>query len=184
MVKQAPVLLQSHLSTIIAHLKTQLQISRDQKKRITLARDIVVFTVAFGTTKGEDELARTLIERILRLPNDSGLLFSFQWSKTLRSRADHFMAVPYIEKHLATCPVRAVEQLIEVGKHFGWDMTSGYFFPTIESATERKGKPVRGKGPITALQMSLNLKQYASEAGERTDSRCIHSGRGEPCRER
>ena len=87
----------------------------------------------------------------------------------LRSGADHLMAVPYNEKYLVTCPVRAVGQLIEVGKHVGWDMTSGYLFPANESATERKGKPVRGKVPITAPQMSLNLKQYASEAGEQTD---------------
>ena len=87
------------------------------------------------------------------------------------------MTIPYNEKHLMTCPVRAVEQLIEVGKHVGWDMTLGYLFPTIESATERKG-------PITAPQMFLNLKQYASEAGEQTDFRCIHSGRGGACRER
>ena len=79
------------------------------------------------------------------------------------------MTVPYKEKHLATCPVRAVKQLIEVGKHVGWDMTSAYLFPTIKSATERGGKPVRGKDPITAPQMSLNLKQYASEAGEQAD---------------
>ena len=79
------------------------------------------------------------------------------------------MAVPYNEKHLATYPVRAVEQLIEVGKHVGWDMTSGYLFHTIEPATERGGKPIGGKGPITAPQMSLNFKQYASEAGEQAD---------------
>ena len=41
------------------------------------------------------------------------------------------MVVPYNEKYLATCPVGAVEQLIEVGKHMSWDMTSGYLFPTI-----------------------------------------------------
>ena len=95
LVKQAPVLLQSHSLTISAHLKTQLQTSRDQTKQVTLARDIAAFSVAFGTTKRGDELTRTLIERILRLPNDSGLLLNFQWGKKLRSGANHLMAVPY-----------------------------------------------------------------------------------------
>ena len=132
------------------------------KQRVAQARDIAVFTVAFGTTKRGDELTRTLIERILRLPNDSGFILNFHWGKTLRSGADHIMTVPYNERHLATCPVRAVEQLIDVGKHVGWDMTSGYLFPTIESAIERVGKSIRGMGPITAPPMFSNLKQYAS----------------------
>ena len=47
--KTSTGLLQSHLSTMIAHLKTQLQTSRDQTKRFTLARNIAVLTVAFST---------------------------------------------------------------------------------------------------------------------------------------
>jgi len=80
-VKQAPVLLQENLATVIAPMRITLQGSTDPLVRATVARDIAVFTVAFSTTKRGDELTRTLIQRILRLPNRSGLLFNFQWGK-------------------------------------------------------------------------------------------------------
>ena len=76
---------------------------------------------------------------LLRLPKDSGFMFNFQWGKTLRGGADHLMTVPYNEKHFATCPGRAGEQFIEVGKPVGWDMTSGHLFLRL-NRPPRKGE--------------------------------------------
>ena len=90
--------------------------------------DIAFLAVAFSTTKRGAELTNTLIRRVLRLPNKSGLLFNFQWGKTLRDGADHLISVPDDEKYVAVCPVRAVEKWIAVGQAAGWDMTSGYLF--------------------------------------------------------
>lgn len=59
----------------------------------TLARGMAIFTVAFSSTERGDKLTRTCIHRILRLPNQYGLLFNFQWEKTLRSGADHLLTV-------------------------------------------------------------------------------------------
>ena len=87
-----------------------------------LERDLVLFTVALEPTKRGDELSRTLIQRILRLPNLSGFLFNFQWGETMRDGADHLILVAYSHDCLATCPVTAVEQLIAVGSAIGWDM--------------------------------------------------------------
>ena len=84
-----------------------------------LARDLALFTVAFKTTKRGDELSRTLIQGILRLPNLNGFLFNFQWSKTMRDGADRLISVAYNYECLATCPVTAVEQLIAVGSAIG-----------------------------------------------------------------
>ena len=88
-VKQAPAVLPSHLHTIVSPLRARLQCTSDPYTRVVLARDLALFTVAFKTTKRGDELSRTLIERILRLPNHSGFLFNFQWGKTMRDGADH-----------------------------------------------------------------------------------------------
>ena len=74
-VKQTPAVLPSHLHTIVSPLRARLQCTFDPCIRVVLARDLVLFTVAFGTTKRGDELRRTLIQRILRLPNLSGFLF-------------------------------------------------------------------------------------------------------------
>ena len=158
-VKQAPVLLQENLATVIAPMRITLQGSTDPLVRATVARDIAVFTVvAFSTTKRGDELTRTLIQRILRLPNRSGLLFNFQWGKTLRDGADHLLTVPYTEDFVATCPVKAVEQFIAVGTHLSWDMTTGYLFPAILPAAEVGGKPIRGQNPSSASQMTAKKK--------------------------
>ena len=84
--------------------------------------------VAFSTTKRGDGLSRTLLERILRLPNGCGFLFNFQWGKTMRDGADYLMTVEYDTKRMTTCPV---EQYIAEGTALGWNMTKGYLFSRI-----------------------------------------------------
>ena len=76
-VKQAPAC-PSHLDTIVSTLRARLQRKSDPYTRVVLTRDLALFTVAFETTKCGDELSRTLIQRILRLPNLKGFLFNFQ----------------------------------------------------------------------------------------------------------
>ena len=71
--------------------------------------------MAFSTTKRGAELTATLIQRIVRLPNTSGLMFNFQYGKTQRDGADHILTVPYDEEYVAVCPARAVTQLIDIG---------------------------------------------------------------------
>lgn len=163
LVKQAPVLLHSHLESIITPLTIRLQGSSDPTERLVLARNIALFTVAFSTTKRGDELTRTLIQRILRLPNRCGFLFNFQWGKTLRDGSDHLLTVPYDEKYISTCPILAIEQFVAVGTHVGWDMSKGYLFPNI-SVEEKTGQPVRGTKSLTRAQMTSLLKASAKAA--------------------
>ena len=105
-VKQAPAVLPSHLHTIVSPLRAGLQCTSDPYTRVVLARDLALFTVAFETTKRGDELNRTLIQRILRLPNLSGFLFHFQWGKTTRDGADHLISVAYNHDYLARAQSR------------------------------------------------------------------------------
>ena len=104
LVKQAPTILRSHLAQILLPMRTQLQITTSDVDRVTLARDIAFFTVAFSTTKRGAELTATLIQRILRLPNKSGLMFNFQYGKTQRDGADHILTVPYDEEYFHVSP--------------------------------------------------------------------------------
>lgn len=87
----------------------RLQSTVSAVERMVLARDMTFFAVAFSTTKRGGELTATLIQRVLRLPNASGLTFNFQWGKTQRDGADHLLMVPYEEEYVAICPVRATE---------------------------------------------------------------------------
>ena len=72
-VKQVPTFLSSHLRALVVPMRARLCCTEDPYTRALLARDIALFTVAFRTTKIGDELSRTLIQSILRLPNECGL---------------------------------------------------------------------------------------------------------------
>ena len=74
-VKQAPVVLPSHLHTIVSQLRARLQCTSDPYTGVVLARDLALLTLAFETTKRGDELNRMLIQRIVRLPNLCEVLF-------------------------------------------------------------------------------------------------------------
>ena len=81
LVKQAPAILHGHLETLVRSMRTKLQSTVSILERVTLARNIAFLAVAFSTTKRGAELTNTLIQRVLRLLNKSGLLFNFQWGK-------------------------------------------------------------------------------------------------------
>ena len=95
----------------------------------------------------------------------------------IRDGADHLTIVEYITKRMTRCPVRAVEQYIGIGTALGWDMTQGYLFPrSLRRPNTRT--PIRGKPPISALDMTKVLKVHARNAGERT-AFTMHSFRSE-----
>ena len=166
-VSQAPAMLHSHLTTIIAHMTLHIRSTQDPYGRVGFARDFALFTVAFNTLEKGHGLSRTLIQRILRLPNECGFLVNFQWGKTMRDGADHLMTVQYDTKRMRTRRIRAVEQYIAVGTALGWNMTQGYLFPRI-SRRPNTGAPSRGKMPISAPDMTKALKVHTRNAGERT----------------
>ena len=167
-VKQAPAVLPNHLHIIVSPLRVRLQCTSDPYIRVVLARGLALFTVAFETPKRGNELSRTLIQRILRLPDLSGFFFNFQWGKTMKDGADHHISVPYNHECLATCPVTAVDQLIAVGSALGWDMTRGYLFPSISRDAEG-GASICGKASMSAAEMTHALKSHARAAGEKAD---------------
>ena len=166
-VSQAPAMLHSHLTAIIAHMTLHIRCTQDPYDRVGFARDIALITVAFNTLKRGDGLSRTLTQRILRLPNERGFLFNFQGGKMMRDGADHLMTIEYDTKRMTTRPMSAVEQYIAVGTALGWNMTQGYLFPGI-SRRPNTGAPIRGKTPISAPDMTKALKLHARNAGERT----------------
>ena len=163
-VKQAPAVLPSHLHAIVSPLRARLRCISDRYTCVVLARDLTLFNVAFETTKRGDERRRTLIQRILRLLNLSGFLFTLQWGKTMRDAADHLISVAYNHKCLVTYPVTAEEQLIPVESVMGWDMTRGYLFPSTSRDAEG-GAPIQGTSPMTATEIRHVLISHVRVAG-------------------
>ena len=95
LVKQAPALLDSHLNEIITPMRTRLHYTSNTTEGVILARDIALYAVAFRTTNRGYKLSRTLIQPILRLPNESGLLSNFQWGRG-RPSSDHHIRQPVV----------------------------------------------------------------------------------------
>ena len=93
----------------------------------------------------------------------------------MRDGADHLISVAYNHNCLATCPVTAAEQLVAIGSAIGWDMTRGYFLPSISRDAEG-GAPICGKAPMWAAEMAHALKSHARAAGEKADC-SMHSSR-------
>ena len=175
LVKQAPAVLDSHFKEITP-MRTRMHYTSNTTERVLLARDIVLYAVAFRTTKHGDELSRILIQRILRLPNESGPLFNFQWGKTMRDGADHLLINTYDNQSLTICPVRAIEQYIQIRTAAVWDMTKGYLFPTITDGNGEAG-PRRGTSPLSAAQMNKDLKLWQECVRM---SPCTPSAQGKP----
>ena len=71
----------------------------------------------------------------------------------MRDGADHLLTITYDNQSLMICPVRAVEQYIQIVTAAGWDMTKGYLFPII---TEGNGEA--RTSPLSAVQMIKYLK--------------------------
>lgn len=137
-----------------------------------------VFTVACNTTKRGDELVNTLIQRIMRLPNKSGLLLNFQRGKTQRDEADHVLAVEYDRESLTLGPVTAVERYVEVAKAVEWDMAAGYL---LSATSGRRQAPRRESKPVTATYMTAELKKHAKAANleQELSTNSFRAGGGE-----
>ena len=121
----------------------------------------------------------SVCQRILRLPNRSGLTLNFQCGKRLRDGADHLLTVPYSEDHIATCPARAVEQLIGPDNVPGKSSWSAYahtldrtgpkgicFQPCFPP--QRSGRLASARVAAIAKPMSQILKCHTRKAGEYT----------------
>ena len=149
-------------------MQQELRATTDQVRKVIWARSIELFTVvAFSTTNRVDELMRTRIQRILRLPNRSGFMFNFQWGKT-KGTERIASSVPYEEVRVAACPIKAVEQWIAVGMPARWGMTQGYLFPHTTAGADRI--PVREYFLLTAPQIPALLKHHPAAANEKQDS--------------
>ena len=94
-VKQALALLSRHLRAWVVPIRARQCYTDDPYERVFRARGIVLFAVAFRTTKRTGELSRTFIPSLLRLPNECGLLRNFQRGKTLHSEANRLLTGPY-----------------------------------------------------------------------------------------
>lgn len=172
LVKQAQALLSIHLVQIVARMQARLRSTSSSYERVDLNSEghRLFFTVAFSATERGGELTKTLVQRVLRLSNHSGLMFNFQWGETRRDGADHVLTIPYDEKE-----IRAVEHLVAVGYGAGWDMTKVFLFLSMNQEKGANNR-VREKRAVTTQTMPRALKLCAKRAGGKQEF-SLHSFR-------
>ena len=73
------------LIDLLSDMCSRAQVAASLAERISLTRDIALFALAFYSMRRGYDLPFTLGSHILKLPNSSGLIFNFQFGKTLKA---------------------------------------------------------------------------------------------------
>ena len=92
-VNQAAPMLEHTLIDLINDTRSQAQVAASLAERISLTRDIALFSLAFYSMRRGYDLSFTLGSQILKLPNSRGLIFNFQFGKTLRASIEAVVAL-------------------------------------------------------------------------------------------
>ena len=100
------------------------------------------------------DLSFTLGSQILKLPNSRGLIFNFQFGKTLRASIEAVVALADRDCP-AVCAFRAVAAYISAAQRMGRDLTTGYLFPVVTAEGGRGSLPLPVARMMTALQAHL-----------------------------
>ena len=164
----APML--SHtLAQLLQSMRVRARLAESLSQRITITRDIALFSLAFYSMRRGFDLSFTLASRVLILPESAGLVFNFLFGKTLRKSVEAVMVLANVENP-QTCALRGVTEYISAALSIGWDLTAGYLFPVVESNGERSSVA------ITAPRMTATLPAHL-RAGGLPDHFTMHSFR-------
>ena len=123
-------------------------------ERISLTRDIALFSLDFYSMRMRCDLSFTLGSQILKLPNSRGLIFNFQFGKTRRASSEA-MVVLADRDCPAVCTFRAMTAYISAAQRMGWDLTAGHLFPVVTAGGDRGNLPLPAARVTTALQAHL-----------------------------
>lgn len=156
--KQATPFFVDKLNQLSLHLQKALPISKTSTERFIVARDRAYFTMAFFSGDRPGDLGLVQVPGILRFPNDDGLLFNHIWGKTLRSGDQNVFGIRR-NPQTNICPIRAIEQYIDVARQMNVDLTRGYLFrPTTPNGGIQNV-------PFTSAAAEARLKTYLKAMG-------------------
>ena len=87
-VNQAALMLVHTLIDLLRDMRSRAQVAASLAERISLTRNIALFSSAFYSMRRGYDLSFTLRSQILQLPKSRGLIFNFQFGKTLRASSE------------------------------------------------------------------------------------------------
>ena len=127
-VNQTAPMLEHMLINLLGDMRSRAQVAASLAERISLARDIALFSLAFYSMRRGYDLSFKVGSNIPKLSNSRYLIFNFQFGQTLRASGKAVVVLADRD-----CPVirpfRAVTAYISVAQQMGWDLAAGHLFP-------------------------------------------------------
>ena len=157
-VNQANPMLAHVLAELLEDMRSQAQLVESLAQRITITRDIALYSLAFASMRRGHDLSFTKGSQVLRLPQSRGLIFNFQFGKTLRKSREAVVVLADNECP-QICAFRGVTEHISAAYSVGWDLAKGHSFPVV--------LPGGGLGDValTAPRMVTALQGHLRAAG-------------------
>ena len=167
--KQATPFFLDKLTQLCLHLDRKLVDAPTAIDRFIIARDQAYFKLAFFSGDRPGDLGQVKVPEILRFPNDDGFLFNHVWGKTLRGGDANVFGVRR-NPQTDICAIRGIERYIDIARHMGIDLTTGYLF--------RPTTPNRGvqEAPLTSSAAEARLKIYLQQM-KADDGETLHGFR-------
>ena len=133
-VNQAAPMLEHALINLLRDMRSRAQVASSLAERISLTRGVayqVVYLALFPMRRDYD-LSFTMGSHMLRIPASKGLIFNFQFGKTLRASCE--AVVESADRDCpAICAFGVVTAYISVVQQIGWNLITGHLFPVALS---------------------------------------------------
>ena len=125
-------------------------------------RDMAYIAVVFATGKRCDDIAILLISQMIRFPDGSGIMFGFQFGKTLRDGSRHMFGLKPDDVTPEICTVRLMDDLDEFTTTMGIPRQGNRFFTKIKD-----GRRILANIPTD--YMTDRLRKYMKRADMKVD---------------
>ena len=160
-VNQAAPMLAHILADLLEDMRSRVQLLQSFAQRIAITRDIALYSLAFASMRRGHDLSFTKGSQILRLPECRGLIFNFQFGKTLRKSSE--AVVVLADKECPQiCAFRGVTEYISAAHSIGWDLAKGHLFPVVLPDGSRGDVAMSAPRMVTALQGHLRAAELPS----------------------
>jgi len=131
-------------------------------ERYEMMRDMAFIAVVCATGKRCDDLANLLISQMVRFPDGKGIMFGFQFGKTLRDGSRHMFGLKPDDVTPEICTVRLMDDLDEFTTTMGIPRQGNRFFTKIKD-----GRRILANIPTD--YMTDRLRKYMKRADMKVD---------------
>jgi len=134
--RQAAIFLRNEMNNFLGWLAVCLLMPefKDDASQFEIRMLRSLVSTGFASSKRCDDLCWILTRKILRIPNNVGLIINFQFGKTLRQLPNHVFGLAPLESGDPWyCPVHLMEDYVHFGFSIGVDMSVGFLYTKIDA---------------------------------------------------